>query len=101
MFAHAVKLAAPQLRDRKTISGSDSQLAMFNRLKGVFCNAELILCTKNLRDNIERQLSKISDDSSGAKRIVNDIVHRKDCVINLERKSLKMGLRAEEKSGRR
>ena len=91
-FAHAVKLAAPQLRDCKIIIGSDSQLAMFNGFKEVFRNAELILCTKHLRDNIERQLSKISDDSSGAKRIVNDIFHGKDCVINLEEEEFEDGL---------
>ena len=93
-FAHAVKLAAPQLRDRTIIIGSDSQLAMFNRFTAVFCNAELILCTKHLRDNKERQLSKISDDSGGAKLIVNDIFHRKDCVINFEEEEFEDGLKS-------
>ena len=85
------------MRDCTIIITSDSQLAMFNGFKEVFCIAELILCTKHLRDNIERQLSMISNDSSAAKRSVKDIFHRKDW----KRKSSKRGLRAEEKSGRR
>ena len=52
------------------------------------------MCTKHFGDNIERQLSKISDDSSGAKRIVNDISHRKDCVINLEEEEFEDGLKS-------